>query len=111
MRLRVVHDVTTEEPPPRCGHWLGDEGRYCLNAEGVRRYLIGRRCPSHTPAALAGRPEPQPGPGYTPQAIPTPLGASARLDEQAIASGKRRSSPHDYRAAQAAVTARKEHTR
>jgi hypothetical protein len=52
--------------PPRtqCGHWLGTESRYCRATEGVRHYVGGRRCPQHTPAALAGRPEPQPGRGW-----------------------------------------------
>ncbi|MFI0739321.1 hypothetical protein ACH4PU_14710 [Streptomyces sp. NPDC021100] len=44
----------------RCQHWSGDAGRYC-NAPGARRYLTGYRCPLHTPAALAGRAEPDPG--------------------------------------------------
>lgn len=41
----------------RCAHWSGGAGRYC-NASGARRYVIGWRCPRHTPAALAGRDEP-----------------------------------------------------
>lgn len=39
-----------------CRHWIGDQSRYCDSA--ARLYLIGARCPAHTPAALAGRPEP-----------------------------------------------------
>lgn len=30
----------------------------------ARRYLTGWKCDRHTPAAWAGRPEPQPGPGW-----------------------------------------------
>ncbi|MEU5130008.1 hypothetical protein [Streptomyces mobaraensis] len=41
-----------------CGHWIGDARRHCRAVDGVRRYLTGYRCPAHTPAALAGRPEP-----------------------------------------------------
>lgn len=41
----------------KCDHWIGAQRRYC-RIPGARRYLIGHRCPLHTPAALAGRPEP-----------------------------------------------------
>lgn len=41
-----------------CRHWVGVEGRYCDETDGVRLFLSGRRCPAHTPAALAGNPEP-----------------------------------------------------
>lgn len=47
-----------------CGHWSGAERRHCRSGDSVRQFAIGRRCPAHTPAALAGRPEPQPGPGW-----------------------------------------------
>lgn len=49
---------------PDCQHWIGTESRYCREADGVRPYLPGLRCPAHTPAALKGKPEPQPGPGW-----------------------------------------------
>ncbi|RLL68162.1 hypothetical protein [Streptomyces sp. Z26] len=49
---------------PDCGHWIGDERRHCRSGTDVHRYVIGYRCPEHTPARLAGRPEPQPGPGW-----------------------------------------------
>lgn len=90
---------------PECGHWIGADRRYCRAKDDVHPYLIGLRCPAHTPAAMAGRPEPQPGPGWPAAAWTTlsPLSASALMDARAIASGKRRSSPHEYRAAQAAV--------
>lgn len=52
-----------------CRHWLGTERRYCGATENVDGFLIGLRCPLHTPAAVAGRPEP-PGPGYTPPGAP-----------------------------------------
>ena len=88
-----------------CGHWLGAEQRHCGTTGGVRLYGTGLRCPAHTPAALAGRPEPAPGPGMPAGAWTalSPLGTSALIDARAVASGKRRSSPHVYRAAQAAV--------
>lgn len=40
-----------------CAQWLPDERRYCY-ADGTRPYLVGARCPLHTPAALLGQPEP-----------------------------------------------------
>lgn len=43
---------------PVCGHWLGEAGRWCGSAEQVRPFIGGPRCRAHTPAALAGRPEP-----------------------------------------------------
>jgi hypothetical protein len=53
----------TDTLRPDCGHWIGAERRHCREGDGVRQYLPGPRCPAHSPAALAGRPEPQPGPG------------------------------------------------
>lgn len=50
--------------PGVCGHWVGAELRYCEITEGIRYYLPGWRCAGHTPAALEGRPEPEPGPGW-----------------------------------------------
>jgi hypothetical protein len=89
----------------RCTHWIGVERRHCGSAEQVRPYLVGLCCPLHTPSAIAGKPEPQPGPGMPAGAwtTPSPLSDSRVHDDRAIASGKRRSSPHTYRAAQAAV--------
>jgi hypothetical protein len=70
----------------------------------VRFFLTGWKCPAHSPWAEAGLPEPMPGPGLPHGArIPAPLSASALIDDRAAASGKRRSSPEAYRAAQAAV--------
>ncbi|WP_262701999.1 MULTISPECIES: hypothetical protein [Streptomyces] len=95
---------------PGCGAWIGVEDRYCCSAEGLRRYRTGLRCPLHTPAAEAGRPESPEGPGWPTAAwsAPSPLSSSAVIDERAVASGKRRSSPSTYRAAQAAIKARKD---
>lgn len=47
-----------------CRHWIGDESRHCRSGDNVRQYAIGQRCRLHTPAALVGKPEPQPGPGW-----------------------------------------------
>lgn len=88
-----------------CTHWVGAEQRTCRATEGVRAFLIGPRCPAHTPSALAGRPEPQPGPGMPAGAwsTPSPINDSRVADARAVASGKRRSNPLAFRAAQAAV--------
>ncbi|KIF67571.1 hypothetical protein HY68_01300 [Streptomyces sp. AcH 505] len=88
-----------------CQHWIGVERRYCLSSAAVRPYLIGLRCPLHTPSALLGRPEPPTGPGWPAAAwsTPSPQSASAVFDNRAIASGKRRAPTRTYRAAQAAV--------
>ncbi|SCL67007.1 Bifunctional DNA primase/polymerase, N-terminal [Micromonospora peucetia] len=51
----------------RCGHWIGGARRYCHSPNGVRPYLQGPRCPDHTPAALAGRPEAPSTPIHTPE--------------------------------------------
>ncbi|WP_075737492.1 hypothetical protein [Streptomyces acidiscabies] len=90
---------------PVCTHWGGPERRHCRAAVGVRAYLTGPRCPAHTPSALAGRPEPEPGPGLpaTAWSTPSPLSDSRIADQRAISSGKRRSNPTAYKAAQAAV--------
>lgn len=49
--------------PESCTHWVGAETRYCHATEAVRRYVVGYRCPAHTPNALRGLPEAPPGPG------------------------------------------------
>lgn len=89
----------------RCGHWVGAEGRHCGSTDSVRPFLTGPCCPLHSPNALAGRPETPPGPGLPAAAwtTPSPLNDSRVHDAQAIASGKRRSNPAAYRAAQAAT--------
>ncbi|MFI1678803.1 hypothetical protein [Streptomyces sp. NPDC020607] len=53
-----------DKPKPECTHWVGAEKRHCKEADGVRQYLPGPRCPLHTPAALQGKPEPPTGPGW-----------------------------------------------
>jgi hypothetical protein len=103
--------VTKDNPPrPECRHWIGAERRHCRSGDGIRPYLTGPRCPLHTPSALAGKPEPQPGPGYPSGAwtTPSPISDSRVHDARAIATGKRRSHPASYRAAQAAVDHRTE---
>lgn len=91
--------------PPVCGHWIGAEQRHCHATDDVRAFLVGPRCPAHTPRALQGLDEIPPGPGLPAGAwsTPSPQSASAVFDNRAIASGKRRSSPEAYRTARAAV--------
>jgi hypothetical protein len=88
-----------------CTHWIGSERRHCGATDGVRRYVNSTVCPAHTPSALAGRPEPEPGPGMPAAAWATasPISDSRVHDQRAIASGKRRASPHTYKAARAAI--------
>ncbi|MEU8968082.1 hypothetical protein AB0D11_02205 [Streptomyces monashensis] len=71
----------------------------------VRLYVSGWRCSTHSPWAEKGMPEPRPGPGLPAGAwsTPSPISDSRVHDARAIASGKRRSNPAAYRAAQAAV--------
>lgn len=92
-----------------CGHWIGAEQRYCGATGGVRFYATGYCCPNHTPAALAGKPEAPAGPGWPKGAWTTPLGqgVAAVIDDRAIATGRRRSSPQAFRAAQAAEAERR----
>lgn len=94
----------------RCAHWIGAEARHCATTDGVRPYLTGLCCPLHTPNALRGLDEAPPGPGMPAAAwtTPSPLSDSRVHDARAIASGKRRSSPNAYRAAQAAVQHQKD---
>lgn len=71
----------------------------------VRFYRTGWKCNAHSAWAEAGQDEPKPGPGMPAGAwtTPSPISDSAVFDDRAIASGKRRSNPQAYRAAQAAV--------
>lgn len=99
-----------------CRHWIGAERRRC-GATPTRRYLQGPACRDHTPSALAGRPEPGQGahcppgicwcggcPSWREQsAYPAHSAIGAVIDARAIASGKRRSSPAVFRAAQLLV--------
>lgn len=92
-----------------CTHWDGASREWCRSVASVRAYLIGPRCPAHTPAALAGKPEAPATSSVRPSELAeSPLIASRVADQKAIASGKRRSSPQAYREAQAAVHNRKE---
>ncbi|MFI1702002.1 hypothetical protein ACH419_39480 [Streptomyces bobili] len=70
-----------------------------------RFYATGWKCDRHAPWAQAGLAEPEPGPGLPAGAWTTasPISDSRVHDDRAVASGKRRSSPQAYRAAQAAV--------
>ncbi|MGW3410293.1 hypothetical protein [Streptomyces sp. NPDC000888] len=87
-----------------CGHMQ------LPHAPGSRLYPCGWRCALHTPNALAGKPESPPGPGLPAGAYttPSPINDSRVHDQRAIATGKRRSTPQAYRAAQAAVDHRTE---
>lgn len=95
--------MSSSEPEP-CDVPNGDhEGR-------LRFYANGWKCDTHSPWADRGMAEPQPGYGASPRDLPpSPIADSAVFDQHAIASGKRRSSPQAYRAAQAATANRKEH--
>jgi hypothetical protein len=75
---------------------------------GARLFACGWRCARHTPAAMEGRCEPPPGPGWPAGAwaTPSPQAASSLTDEKAVASGKRRSSAAGYRSAQAEAARR-----
>jgi hypothetical protein len=55
----------------RCGHWSGATRSYCGSELGIRAYKPGPRCPLHTPAAVAGRPEPPAQPRDVPYLTPT----------------------------------------
>jgi hypothetical protein len=45
--------IATERPGPgRCSAWVA--GQWCGRSEGVRRYLVGERCPAHAPAHAFG---------------------------------------------------------
>lgn len=75
----------------------------------TRFYVTGWKCDAHSPWAAAGLDEPKPTNSPAANSLPpSPISASHIHDERAIATGKRRSAPHTYRAAQAAVNHRKE---
>ena len=87
--------MSSREPQP-CDTPTGEH-------EGcIRLYPCGYRCSAHAPWALAGLPEPQPGPGMPAGAwtTPSPISDSRVHDARAVRSGKRRSNPAAYRAAQ-----------
>lgn len=81
----------------------------------LRPYQCGPCCPAHTPAARAGIPEPGEGrycparrcycgqcPWWTAPTTDLHVPMTV-IDLQAIASGKRRSSPHVYAGAKATI--------
>jgi hypothetical protein len=94
--------VTGERCPGRCG------------STDVHLYACGWRCSAHTPARLAGLPEPDAArycaplrcycgqcPAWTKRA--TYADGATVIDHRAIASGKRRASPAAYRNARTQV--------
>lgn len=85
--------------PEPCDATIGDH-----DGE-LRFYHNGWKCDAHSPWAAKGLPKPEPGPGLPASAwtTPSPLNDSRVADARAVASGKRRSNPQTYRAAQAAV--------
>lgn len=85
---------------------------YCGTGDTARLYACGWRCPAHTPARLAGQPEPGEGrycspfrcycrqcASWTPDT--TYHDGETVVDLRAVASGKRRSGLTQYRNAQA----------
>ena len=89
---------------------------YCGTTEGTRLYACGYRCPAHTPARLAGLPEPGEGRYCAPYrcycgsrdcdssgsyARPLEPVTQTVININAIRSGKRRSTLTEYRDAQA----------
>lgn len=94
-----------------CTHFTTGVGE--CGEQPIGGYGGGPRCAEHTPARLAGRPETIPDPARTMDGIREARGLSVNVpmtppgdtvvDMRAKASGKRRSSPNDYRAAQAAA--------
>ncbi len=74
----------------------------------ARLYPNGWWCARHTPRAVRGLPEFPPGPGIPADVPLSPNSTSAVIDDRAVASGKRRSNPAAYRAAQASTTRRTE---
>ena len=95
-----------------CEHWTDG---ICGNDQGVRVYLQGPRCQRHTPAVMAGRADYLPDPSLTLDALRDAAGVryvfrlsdTALNDERAIASGRRRATPEQYKAARQSAEARK----
>lgn len=87
-----------------CGHQIGDVQ---CDRRPARLYGPGPRCKHHTPAAIAGRDEPVPDPDLTLDAMRSRArfrvggnkAASGLIDDRAVASGRRRATNADYRAA------------
>ena len=86
-----------------CAQWCS--GGPC-GAPGARPYITGLCCPSHTPAAVAGRSEAVVDPEQTLDALKKAAGRmlayipppndSSLLDEVAVKKGKRRSTTRAY---------------
>lgn len=98
-----------------CTHWNGTRGERCGSTNNVRDYIQGPACPAHTPAALAGQPEPPEGqcaparcycrrcPSWLPY-NPYALTADSWVtDARHIATGKKRASPTTQAAAKQTV--------
>lgn len=91
--------------PPPCT--VPDPWR-CLTRP--RLYAAGWLCDQHSPWGRLGLSRPVAGPGWPATAWTTPVGqgVASLIDERAIATGRRRARPEDYRAAQAATNHRKD---
>ena len=50
--------MDTDTAGPVCLHYDGATDTVCRSTDLVRVYLQGPRCPDHTPASLAGHPQP-----------------------------------------------------
>ncbi len=98
-----AHPGPCRPDPGACNRWTGNG--YC-GAE-ARQFVVGYRCPAHTPAALAGMPEPPPGPGvplyrrqhlaHAIEAMPEPITAAqlAAVSRAAGWSGNRNTARKD----------------
>ncbi|MCW2632074.1 MAG: hypothetical protein JWR88_1036 [Pseudonocardia sp.] len=53
--VRVLGELY-RPPAATCGH--EQHGQRCGATDDIHPYLVGPRCPQHTPARLAGQPEP-----------------------------------------------------
>ncbi|MEU8040919.1 SLOG family protein [Streptosporangium sp. NPDC049078] len=104
-----------------CRHWISDEHRHCDSTTNIRLYIAGNRCPHHTPAALAGQPEPgataycPPArclcgscPSWRPYNAYNTTADSWVTDARNIATGKKRASPTIQEAAKRTVQAQKD---
>ena len=92
---------------------------HCGATDDVHLYPRGWRCPDHTPARLAGQPEPDTArycapnrcycgacPSWTTRPVYVDDAQRLAVDAEAIRTGKRRSSPAAYRAARDQKTGR-----
>lgn len=100
-----------------CGHWNGT--KHCGKKKNLHFFLTGWRCPSCTPAKVAGEPEPPEGhcapsrcycrkcPSWTEHNAYATSTDSWVTDARNIASGKKRANPSDQAAAKATVADQK----